>query len=433
MFTLMNTGRKSFMVSAVVVGALMPACSPLDGLTPDEYAVLSTFTITNDTPIPASPSNRYAEDDKAAALGQNLFFDKRFSIAGAFGQPELPEHSMSCHRCHDLEHGGADTISPGPTTFKLRRNTPTVFNTAFLGDQFNHWGGQFTALWSIPYTASGASSPLRIAHKMKELYEVEYEDIFGPLPDLSDPDRFPPVGVPEDPEDLDAMNRVVANAGKAVEAFMRRLIDRDSPFDRYIAGDADAMSASAVRGAKLFIGKASCNECHSGPTFSDFQFHNIGVPSYVPIMNQLDYGRAGTWDFVRNWQYNSHGPYSDDRVWGEKQLAKLGTLPTEEVIESCDEIAECGAFKTPSLRSVAKTGPYMHTGNLVSLWDVVEFYTESAGTDRHAGPRDPAIAPLRLDDEEIGDLVSFLESLSGTLPADLIVCPPDLPEEACGY
>jgi cytochrome c peroxidase len=407
-------------------------CSDDSALSEEERVVLATMVLDESTPIPPSPTNRFADDVKAADLGHALFFDKRFLTGPG-----------NCRTCHDLTSGGADTKTRGPTsilgTAVLSRNTPTVFNVAFLPG-INHWSGNFTAIWSVP--ADVGSSTLGQAHFMYNdpYYRTAYEETFGPMPDLFDTARFPAVGnyrTPEwammTPEDQDAMHRFASNLGKAMEAYQRNLIDRNAPFDQFMNGDETAMSASAIRGAKLFIGRAGCNECHSGPTFSDFKFHNVGVPQ-AATSPKKDFGFVAAGAFQATYPYNANGAYSDDPVFGASLVQDITPVPTEMLPIVCgtDPLPGCGAFKTGRLRSIALTAPYFHTGDFDSLWDVVNFYNQAAGSDNYVGTRSAAIAPLYLSDDEMADLVEFLTALTGEpIPDRWSKCSPNIPADAC--
>jgi cytochrome c peroxidase len=165
------------------------------------------------------------------------------------------------------------------------------------------------------------------------------------------------------------------NVAKALAAFERTLVTPDSRFDAYARGDKDALSGSEKRGLILFIGKAACAQCHNGGTFTDQRFHRIGVPLGGP---------------------------------GEKDLGRFAVTGNE---------LDRGAFKTPTLRNVALTGPYMHNGTLKTLEDVVEFYDR--GGDTVSG-KSALIFKLELNRQQKADLVAFLRSLTGHVPGSLV-------------
>jgi len=159
-------------------------------------------------------------------------------------------------------------------------------------------------------------------------------------------------------------------AARALASYVRTIVDGDSPFDRYAAGDGSALSKSAQRGLKLFQGNAGCGQCHAGPNLTDEDFHNTGVA--WPTGTVTDEGRAG--------------------------------------VSHCD--ADRGAFKTPTLREVSRTAPYMHGGSLGTLDEVIEFY--DGGGQRNPG-LDARIRPLHLSGSKKRDLLAFLRSLAGRI------------------
>src|SRR5262249_53221796 len=157
---------------------------------------------------------------------------------------------------------------------------------------------------------------------------------------------------------------ILANCGKAFEAFERRLVSRDAPFDRYVAGDTSAISTSAKRGLKLFVGKAGCDSCHDHETFTDQDFHDTGVPQ---ASMPFDDGRFADVTRLPN-IWNGAGDYRDDKVAG---AAKLAGIVQDEKMR--------GQFRTKSLRHVEQTGPYFHDGSKSSLREVVQFYNGGGG------------------------------------------------------
>jgi len=413
----------------LLLGLLLWGCSG-DTLTAEERATLATMRLA---PLPPSPTNALADDPVAAQLGQQFFFDTRFSgplredsegNVGGLG-PEGATARVACATCHNPETGGADPRGIGATSLAsawTARNTPTVINAAFSSWMF--WDGRRDSMWSqalapLENPNEHNTTRIEVARVIYQHYRQPYESLFGSLPPLEDLDRFPDVGRPGmaafdqmADDDKTAVNRVFANFGKALEAYQRMLVDSSSPFDRYVAGDELAISPAAVRGAKLFIGRAACNECHSGPMFADGRFHNHGVPQVGAKVPSVDTGRHDGIAKVLADEFNGLSPYSD--VARQDMLAGLAP-----------KAHDLGAFKTPTLRNVSRTGPYMHTGGFQSLWEVVVWYNEAAGTDNFVGTRSPAsIAPLRLTDDELSDLVEFLRVLEGDpLPPELARAP----------
>jgi cytochrome c peroxidase len=423
--------RDAALFCFILAPALTAGCVDETHFTSEELEILRGFQIQ--TP-PPDPSNRVADDPRAAVLGKKFFFDPRFSgplgplndgvsngslgLAGEVGR-------VSCASCHEPELGGADVRSrPAATSFAAGytgRNAPTVINAAYSdvargGWQF--WDGRKDSLWSHalgpPENAvEHNGSRLQFAHVIFDHYRASYEEIFGPMPNLVDAARFPLEGKPGDPEfdnmsaaDQKAINEVYANWGKAVAAYERRLVSpafEPSAFDRMLDGDTTAMTPAAIRGAKLFIGKAACDECHRGPAFSDFKFHNIGCPQEGQHVPSIDVGRFEGIVSVKDDVFNRAGDFSD---------ARDGTHLTSLTATDFD----LGSFKTPTLRNVSRTGPYMHNGVYGNLWDVVDHYNFGGSTGSYVGTKEVTIAPLLLDDRELGDLVEFLRALEDGPP-----------------
>jgi len=385
------------------------------------------------TPPAESPFNEYAADPAAAVFGHKAFFDLEFSSAIRVPGPsgEVGEVGMvGCKTCHDPEAYFSDPRPTGGmshgTSYTLR-NTPSLVNAAYY-DWFN-WGGRRDSLASQGATTletdtNAASSRLLVAHLVYSKYKDEYEAIFGPLDPALDPAapdaaRFPPEGVPKanadapdgvwelmPAEDRLAVNQIMANIGKAYEAYGRKLIGGSSPFGRYIHDQKTSdFSPAARRGLALFIGKAACNECHTGPVLSDNEFHNGAVPQafdeYTPL---VDEGRFQDVPRMLRNQFNVAGIFSADPVAGEAKLAAVD--PEDESTK--------GQFRTASLLNVAETAPYFHNGSARTLDDVMWHYNQGGGEPgRFAGTADPKLRPLGLTEAEMRDIVEFLRSLTG--------------------
>jgi cytochrome c peroxidase len=421
--------RNDRTVVAALTLLMSAAACQVDHLTEDERARLEGMALPA---LPPSPSNSFADNPAAAQLGQQFFFDKRFSGAQLESSEELGPagtvEAVSCATCHDPARGGADIRPQGGTSLGAAwtgRNAPTVLNSAH--SPWIMWDGRRDSLWSqalgpIEGANEHNTGRLQAVRIIFDKYREPYEKLFGAMPPMEDLQRFPPEGKPGTAaydnmsgSDKAAINRVFANFGKAIEAYERLLTDRSSKFDRFLAGDENQLSGSALRGAKLFVGKAACNECHSGPMMADGKFHNHGVPQHGLKVPATDKGRADGIGKLLADEFNSAGPYSDmnraDR-WS-------GLQPVD---------TDLGAFKTPTLRNISKTGPYMHTGGFASLWEVVAWYNEAAGTDGFSGTREPAsLVPLKLTNEEMADLVEFMKALDGDPLPEALTRAPALP------
>ena len=433
---------RHFGLLALATIAATAACEK-GPFTDDEMTRLRDFALTAGPPTDAS--NAFAGDVKAAQLGKLLFFDGRYSgplqapynagwkINGALGAAGA-SGTVSCSACHDPASGGADTRSrPVATSLGSAytgRNAPTVINAAY-SPLWQFWDGRVDSLWSqaLAPPEGGVecnSSRLEVVHFLYANYRSAFEEVFGggALPDLIA--SLPAAGKPGDQvfDELDSapggakdvVNRAYANFGKAIAAYERLLVSNNfeaSKFDRFMNGDKEAMSPAAIRGARLFVGHAGCTECHRGPMFSDFSFHNVGAPQTGEYASPTDNGRfdgVTALTSASNMYTRSSALYSDDTT-STTYLESLKGMPPAELK---------GQFKTPTLRNVAKTAPYMHDGVYASLWDVVNHYNFGGTTGQYEGVRDAAIAPLMLTDAELGDLVEFLRALDDgpALPTD---------------
>jgi len=241
-------------------------------------------------------------------------------------------------------------------------------------------------------------------------------------------------------EDQDAVTRVYVNFAKAIAAYEHRLISRNSAFDKFVAAEepgSDEISAGAKEGAKLFIGEGWCVQCHSTPLFSDNQFHNIGVPQigdFVPTVEECSEG--GTCDCVAGnnclpWGYRDGlkklqaNKFRRDSTWSDDPDVD-GTLHTLYTSALSDE--QKGQWRTPSLRDVALTAPYMHNGMFSTLQEVVLHYQYGPKkTWSLVGEPDIRVGDMILSDEQVAQIVAFMETLTGEpLPEDLTT-PPELP------
>ena len=390
-------------------------------LTDTEWAIIETLSPL--PAVPADPTNAHADDAAAALLGQRLFFDARYSgplavdsDLGAMGETGR----VSCASCHSSivmsdDRSMPDNVSLGASFHS--RNAPAIVNSSFY--PWTNWGGRFSAQWELPPVVAEAgvimnSSRLAIAHHIFDHYRADYEAIFGAMEPAigTDTARFPATGKPMapdgnwetmTPEDQATVNRIWINYGKAIAAYVRLLVSGESAFDRFVAGDTAALDQSQQRGLRLFIGSARCVSCHSGPTFSDGRFHNIGVPQTGEHVPASDDGRWKDIPGLLASPFNSAGAYSDDADTGAARLAGLTNPAPEEAR---------GAFRTPTLRGVAESAPYMHSGQVATLEAVVRHYN-MGGSAPVAGELDSLVLPLDLSEQDAADLVAFLESLTG--------------------
>jgi len=324
--------------------------------------------------LPPSPTNKLADVPAAAALGQRLFFEKSHSgplaIAndGSNGSVGMMGETgkLGCPDCHMPSIWWSDTRS-GPNATSLgnqwtSRNAPSLVNVAFYG--WHGWAGKRDTLWHQAATSpesgqDGASTRLAVAHMLFEKYHADYDAVFpeklDPALDPAAPDaaRFPASGKPKasptDPDgpwermaesDRQIILRIMSNWGKALEAYERKLVSRNAPIDRYLADHFTALTPSAKRGLKLFIGKARCVTCHSGPMLTDDRFHNIGIPQVGDHVPTVDTGRFGDVATLLASPYRGDGALSDDAVAGAGRASRR--TPTTR---GSSEPSRCGTSR----------------------------------------------------------------------------------------
>lgn len=318
-----------------------------------------------------APTNNPTTPTKVA-LGKKLFFDKRLSRDG----------SISCSSCHDPEKAFADgrPLAQGIDKHRGTRNAPTLLNAAFNTTQF--WDGR------RPGLEQQALDPLV---NPREHGLPGYETLLSTV-------RHDPIYL----EDFRAAFAVapdqirIGHIGQAIASFERTLVAGDSAFDRYqYGGDAGAMSVSARRGLALFQGSARCVGCHSiekrYALFTDNDFHsvNVGLQRIAPRLAELT---------TRLVNARQAGVSLDQTVLSEEDLAELGRFVVTL------KPADIGKFRTPSLRNVALTAPYMHDGSVMTLQEAVEMELYNRGAE--------AGRPLILSPQEKIDVIEFLRSLT---------------------
>lgn len=318
-------------------------------------------------------------------LGDKLFKDKRFSMTG----------EVSCATCHDPDKAFTDSpLKTSEGIHKLRgtRNAPTIINAAFFERMF--WDGR------EPTLERQATQPLI------NPIEMGLPENYAPLLALvrSDPEYQ---ALFKDAFGVSGNAVGLLQVSQAMAAFERTIISGNSPFDHwYFAGEKTAISESAQRGYKVYIGQGRCVSCHvisqNDALFTDNRFHNINVG----FQRIGDDARRFAVAFSSSKQ---RGVKVDEAVLADAKSSELGRFAVN------DAWTDLGAFKTPTLRNVERTAPYMHDGSLAKLEDVVEFYNKG-GKVKDEDPvndyQSGGIRPLKLDDKQKADLVEFLKTLT---------------------
>ncbi|MEJ6022137.1 cytochrome-c peroxidase [Ramlibacter sp. PS4R-6] len=401
----------SLLTAAAVVAAALASLgfvrAPLWSDT--EIERIGQLSIANLPPLPADPSNRVADDERAAELGQRLFFDGRLSANG----------QVSCASCHlpDRQFQDGTPLARGIGT--TDRRTMSIVGTARSPWQF--WDGRKDSQWSqalgpLESPVEHGGDRTQYAHVLAGAYLADYERIFGKMPAIGHlPKNAGPVANAQaaaawqamPAPDRDKVDAIFANLGKAIAAYERRIEPGPSRFDAYAdaaaRGDAARMAATLSRdeiaGLKLFIGRANCIQCHAGPLFTNNEFHNTGVP--LAAGGKPDSGRLAGARQVLADEFNCLGRHSDAKP---EQCGEIRFLA-----EGSDN--HLRQFRAPSLRNVAERAPYMHAGQFATLEDVVRHYNRApAAPQGHS-----ELQPLGLDATEVKQLVAFLKTLSGPL------------------
>lgn len=377
-------------------------------------------------PPPPDPTNRWADDPAAAALGQTLFFDERLSGNG----------KLSCASCHEPARSFTDGKAVAEGVGVGTRNTPSLWNAAY--QRWYFWDGRADTLWGQALHPlerdvemdGDRVHVLRVVQGDAELSGA-YEALFGPLPSIANlPAHARPMpDAPAHPqerawrgltaEEQSAVTRVFVNCGKAIAAYERKLVSRRAAFDVFVEGlrenDAEklaALSPAAQRGLQLFVGRGNCRFCHVGPNFTDDEFHSVRVAPRgggAPT----DAGRYVGAAQVLGDPFNAISEWSDSRSGPVAEQLEFLANPGEN----------WGRFKTPSLRNVARTGPYMHAGQYSSLDQVLRHYSTflDALPPGHHGQVETILQPLALSPQEHADLRAFLEALTDEdVPAALL-------------
>jgi cytochrome c peroxidase len=317
-----------------------PAQAPITSV---DVHLLGPEKIGNLMPVPVPVSN--PQTSMKILLGKQLYFDTRLSV----------NNTISCASCHSPVMGWSDE---GPTSVghegkRGGRRAPPVSNAVYSPLQF--WDGRAPTLEEqakgpIENPVEMANTHTAMVRTVNDVpgYVEEFKKVFGTTPITVD------------------------QVAEAIAAFERTVVTTDSPFDRLVKGDGNALTTEEKRGLEIFNGKGHCTACHWGGYFSDGRFHNVGVTPTDP------------------------------------------QKPDEGRYVITNNLADKGAFKTPTIRDAALRVPYMHNGSEKTLEDVVNFYNKGGGKDPNL---DPLIVPLGLSKQEVKALVAFLKrSMVSTNP-----------------
>ncbi len=318
----------------------------------------------------ATPAGNPSTEAKAK-LGDMIFDEKRVSV----------DDSVACNTCHSPRNGFTThtPTSRGANNQIGKRNAPSILNTVFYKSLF--WDGRAATLEE--QATMPILNPIEMGQKDPQAVVAK----LAAIPDIAE--AFQKVfGRPVNWDDM----------AKALAAFERTRLSTEAPFDRFLKGDQKALNAAQQRGWALFTGKARCASCHTYdaalPLFGDNRFHNTGLAGKQELKELASRATARA----------AAGNQSEiDKLALESEYSDLGRFLVTRKQE------DIGAFKTPFLRDVLLTSPYMHDGSLETLWDVVEFFNQGGGRNPYL---DAEMKPLGLSASEVEDLVNFLSALT---------------------
>ena len=313
------------------------------------HSSLQTWLLPDRAPAPAGNQLNKARIE----LGKALFFDPRLSGDG----------NMSCATCHNPMLGWSDALptARGTKSMVLGRASPTIINTGFNDIQM--WDGRKSTL------EDQAMGPMEASVEMN----MDTDKLFKWINTNKGYKKLFKKAYPDSKEiNADTLS-------KAMASYERTVVSNNSPFDRWVKGDAKAMTKQQVNGFKLFNGKGKCEVCHSAPNFTENGFHNIGLASWGN--KEPDMGR-----------------------YAQKPIGLMK-----------------GAFKTPTLRNITQTAPYFHDGSATNLMDVIDHYSKGGAVKTNLSPN---MTQLDLTKQEKKDLVAFMQALTSPMP---VVSLPELP------
>ena len=403
------------LVSALLVTWLAMAWWPPSPWSEEEKRFIQSLWIGSLPSVPDDPGNVVDTVPLAAEFGHALFFDTRLSA----------NNQINCAFCHRPDMRFTDGMEKARAHGESRRNTPSIVGLAY--SPWFYWDGRRDSLWSqalspLEDPQEHGSNRMAIARLVTSDMEYAdlYEIIFRELPDFSDRSRFPEHAAPDVNEEWAAawegmaeddrllVNTTFANVGKAIAAYEKLMLPSPTRFDAYAEvivnneEPGDILNQSEIKGLRLFMGKGRCMECHNGPLFTNNEFHNTGVLSYpgdLPDRGRIDGVRE-----VRRNEFNCLGSYSD---------AQPGQCL--ELTHAREGVELIAALKTPSLRNLEGTAPYMHKGQIKTLKETLDHYNSAPlAMIGH----NEAEEPLGLLPFELKQLEAFLLTLTAPVAVE---------------
>ena len=390
---------------------LLLGCQPQSSFTDTE--LFAIFTMQRPTATTLDETNQWDGNAQAIAFGKDLFFNKTLS-----------PNAISCSTCHVPNLGFSDGLTQSFGADITNRHSPTLFDVS--QHTWFRWDGGCDSLWcqaigpiESPKEMNGSRTFLVAAIASDPDLKAQYEGLFGDLPDVSNVDLS---ARPSDTDETanahwdaltieqqDHITGALVNSVKSIAAYEATIQSQPTPFDDFVEAmvnpdttEDEALSILSPieeQGLRLFLGEGQCHLCHNGPTFSNDAFHNIGLGTR-PWLNDTDIGRYDGITLLQTSEFNASGRWSDDPTG-----VRSGRV--NRVIQSTEQL---GQFKTPSLRNLLQTAPYMHGGHFESLEDVLNHYStlEESTIQGHS---DETLKPLNWTESEIESMIAFLTLL----------------------
>jgi cytochrome c peroxidase len=362
-------------------------------------------------PLALDETNQFSGDSQAISFGEELFYEEGLSPEG-----------IACSNCHDPDLGFSDGLSVSIGVSETSRHSPSLWFSGY--QRWYTWDGSCDTLWCqatgpIEKSNEMGSTRTRVSHFISDSPDLiaQYESLFGDFPNVSSwpIDASPNIENEEhnsawlsmSVEEQEAATQVLVNVTKSIAAFEESLVLNSAPIDDFILlfmdneqNAAQSLTDQERNGMRLFIEEGECHLCHSGPLGTNFEFHNIALPS-SDWVDQSDLGRYNGIDNLIYSEFNSSSPHSDAPT-GIKASRLSHLLQTTE---------QLGQFKVPTLRQLVDTAPYMHGGHFETLEEVVTHYSDM-NDPALQGHTEDFLQPRNWSKEEIEDVISFLMMFS---------------------
>ena len=388
-------------------------CEPTSDSSFTEIEQFVLADMQRPTEVPLDETNQWDGDADAIAFGKALFFNHTLS-----------PNAIACSTCHVPNLGFSDGLTQSFGADVTPRHSPTIFDAA--NHTWFRWDGGCDSLWcqaigplESPREMNGSRTFVVGAIQADPGLKTQYEALFGSLPDVSgiDPSAKPTTTDPVanghwealSDEEQHQITEALVHVVKSIAAYEATIQSDRTIFDDFIDQFVDdayseetalsLLSPMEEAGLRLFVGEGQCHLCHNGPTFSNDTFHNIGLGPR-DWLDDTDIGRYEGITMLQESEFNAQGVWSDAPD-GERAMR------VERLVQSTEQLAQ---FKTPTLRNLSQTAPYMHGGHFDTLEEVIEHYStlEESTLQGHS---DEVLAPLNWTDSEVEAMIAFLRLL----------------------